>query len=91
MSADRLNAAKQGKIQDAVNRMYGYGAVTVLMAWAGSCRRADFMYTSPRTPGWHGHATINRALDKVAPAITECGHDKHEPCDKVLAEVAQNA
>lgn len=91
MSADRLNAAKQGKIQDAVDRLYGPGAVVVLMAWAGSCRRADIMYTSPRTPGWHGHATINRALDKVEPAITEGAHDKHELCDGVLAEVGQDA
>lgn len=88
MSADRLNAAKQGKIQDAVNRMYGYGAVTVLMAWAGSCKRSDIMYTSPRTPGWHGHATINRALTEVTPAIIENAHDKHEPCGALLTELA---
>lgn len=90
MSADRLNTTKLGKIQSAVDRLYGEGAVVVLMAWAGSCRRSDFMYTSPKTPGWHGHATIDRALTKVEPSTTEGAHNRHEPCTAVMEEVSRD-
>lgn len=88
MSTDRLNSTKIGKIQAAMDRQYGAGAIVVVMGWPAPCHRFDFVYGSPHAePDWHGHASISRRFDQVQRQDTNrC--DRHESCAGLLRGAA---